>query len=75
LVAGGGLELRRIPCACPPGTEGTPNCNHGRSCAQLRSYGRDIALIMIQYVVARPRVCSAISCPPRRTWCGAERPG
>ena len=69
LIAGGGLELRLVPCACPPGTEGTPDCNFGRSCGQLRSYGRDIGGLMIQYVLAKPYVCGVASCPPRGSWC------
>ena len=33
LIAGGGLELKLVPCACPAGTEGTPDCNYGeRAC-------------------------------------------
>jgi len=32
LVAGGSLELRMVPCACPPGTEGMRECNYGRAC-------------------------------------------
>src|SRR5216683_3149754 len=62
LIAGGGLDLRLVPCACPPDTEGTPECNEGRSCGELRSYGRDIGGMMIQYVLAKPYVCSATSC-------------
>ena len=69
LIAGGGLELRLLPCACPTGTEGTPDCNNGHSCSQLRSYGRDIGAIMIQYILAKPYVCGATSCPPRASWC------
>lgn len=69
LIAGGGLELRLVPCACRTGAEGTPDCNNGRSCGQLRSYGRDIGAIMIQYVLAKPYVCGATSCPPRASWC------
>jgi endonuclease YncB( thermonuclease family) len=34
-IAGGGLELRLVPCACPPGSEGTRYCNHGRACGVL----------------------------------------
>ncbi len=30
LVAGGEIDLRRVPCACPRGTEGTGQCNYGR---------------------------------------------
>ena len=69
LVAGGGLELRLVRCACPPGTEGTSACNFGRSCGELRSYGRDIGAIMIAYRLAHPYVCGAHSCPPPQSWC------
>jgi len=69
LIAGGGLELRLVPCACGPGTDGTPECNNGGACAQLFSYGRDIGGLMIRYVLARPYTCSANSCPPRASWC------
>lgn len=69
LVAGGSLELRAVPCACPPGTEGTASCNYGRSCAILTAYGRDVGATMIQYRLARPYVCSTASCPPRPSWC------
>jgi endonuclease YncB( thermonuclease family) len=69
LVAGGGLELRLVPCACPPSTEGTAACNFGRSCGELRSYGRDIGTIMIAYRLAHRYVCGAQSCPPPQSWC------
>jgi hypothetical protein len=69
LIAGGGLELRLVPCTCRPGSDEAPECNNGGACAQLLSYGRDIAALMIQYVVARPYVCSASACPPRGSWC------
>ena len=69
LIAGGGLTLRMVPCACSPGTEGTPDCNGGQACGDLRSYGRPIGGIMVQYVLARPYVCDALPCPPRKSWC------
>jgi len=69
LIAGGGLALRLMPCPCPAGTEGTPECNHEHACGQLHSYGRDIGGLMIQYVLARPYLCGATSCPPRGSWC------
>jgi micrococcal nuclease len=69
LIAGGGLELRLIPCTCRSGTDEAPECNNGGACAQLFSYGRDIGALMIQYVLARPHVCSAGACPPRGSWC------
>jgi endonuclease YncB( thermonuclease family) len=42
IVAGGGLDLTFVRCACAPGTEGTPRCNYGRRCGVLRSRGRDV---------------------------------
>jgi len=69
LIAGGGLTLRLLPCPCAADTQGTQDCNDGRACGELRSYGRDIGVLMIQYVLARPHVCSASSCPPRAPWC------
>jgi endonuclease YncB( thermonuclease family) len=36
LVAGGGLDLERLPSSCRPGTEGTQRCNYCRACAELR---------------------------------------
>ena len=69
LVAGGGLQLRLVPCACPPGTEGTRACNHGRSCGYLRAHGRDVGATLIQNRVARSFICGATSCPARGSWC------
>jgi endonuclease YncB( thermonuclease family) len=42
LVAGGGIDLERVACACRTGTEGTPRCNYGRSCGVLRVRGQDV---------------------------------
>ena len=39
LVAAGDLDLRRVPCGCAPGTEGTGQCNYGRLCATLKVRG------------------------------------
>jgi endonuclease YncB( thermonuclease family) len=69
LIAGGGLELRLVPGACPPGTEGTQRCNYGRSCGVLTAHGRDVGATMIQEGLARSYVCGATSCPPRGSWC------
>jgi endonuclease YncB( thermonuclease family) len=69
VVAGGGLELRRVPCSCRPGTEGSSLCNYGRACGELRSHGRDVAGIMIGLSLARSYVCGATTCPPRESWC------
>ena len=69
LVAGGELDLRRVPCACPRGTEGTGQCNYGRFCGTLKVRGRDVATIRIAEGLAERYVCGAASCPARRNWC------
>jgi endonuclease YncB( thermonuclease family) len=70
LVAGGGLDLERVACSCPPGTEGTPRCNHGRLCGTLTARGRDVGAILINEGLARPFVCGLWSCPAQQSWCG-----
>jgi endonuclease YncB( thermonuclease family) len=69
LVAAGELDLRRVRCACAPGTEGTGQCNYGRLCGTLRVRGRDVGAILIDEGLAEPYVCGASSCPQRRNWC------
>jgi endonuclease YncB( thermonuclease family) len=69
LVSGGPVDLRRLPCACPAGTEGTQECNHGRFCATLKVGGRDVGAILVGEGLAESYVCGATSCPPRRDWC------
>ena len=69
LVAGGRLELRLIPCSCPPGTEGMRECNHGRACGVLTAGGRDVGTTLISEGLAKPYVCGATSCPRRPSWC------
>jgi endonuclease YncB( thermonuclease family) len=71
LVAQGGLDLERVQCSCRPGTEGTPRCNYGRSCATLRSRGRDVGVVLIAEGLVRPFVCGRTSCPSRK-WCTFE---
>jgi len=69
LIAGGGLEMRLVPCACPPGTEGMRECNYGRACGVLTAHGRDAGATMIQEGIARLYICGTTSCPPRGSWC------
>ena len=69
LVAGGGLELERIPCSCPTGTEGTPRCNFERSCGTLKARGKDVGEILIAEKLAHRYVCGKWSCGPRAPWC------
>jgi endonuclease YncB( thermonuclease family) len=69
LVAAGGLDLTLIPCNCPPTTEGTQACNHGRACGVLRSAGRDVGPLLIAEGLARAYVCQGTRCPRRQSWC------
>jgi endonuclease YncB( thermonuclease family) len=69
LIAGGGLDLETVRCACRPGTEGTRRCNYGRACGVLKARGRDVAEILIGEGLAEPYVCGRTSCPARRDWC------
>jgi endonuclease YncB( thermonuclease family) len=69
LIAGGGLELRLVACACPAGTEGTRYCNHGRACGVLTAQGKDVGATLIQEGLARPYICGSTSCPRRDLWC------
>ena len=69
LIANGGLDLRMVPCACQPGTEGTSACNFGRACGYLSVHGRDVGATLISQGLAKPYLCGATSCPPRQLWC------
>lgn len=71
LVATGKLELKMIPCSCPPGTEGTGKCNYGRSWGHLFADGQDVGDVLVSEGLAVPFVCGSTSCPPTpRPWCG-----
>jgi Staphylococcal nuclease homologue len=69
LLKTGPANVQLVPCACPPGTEGTPSCNYGRACGVLTISGRDVGAILIAEGLARPLRCGAISCPKRVPWC------
>jgi endonuclease YncB( thermonuclease family) len=62
-------ELTRVPCACRADTQGTRDCNYGRSCGTLRADGRDVGNVLIAEGLARPYVCGATGCPRRGSWC------
>ena len=70
LVAGGGLDLEQVACACRVGTGGTMACNYGRACGMLRVRGKDAAEIMIGEGLARAYVCGGTRCPKRDGGCG-----
>ena len=66
----GSVKVRRVACACRPGTEGTSRCNFGRFCGTLLVDGRDVGKILIGERLAVPFRCGRTSCP--RTpgnWC------
>jgi hypothetical protein len=63
------IDLRRVPCACPSGTEWTGQCNYGRYCATLSARGQDVGTTLIGEGLAEPYVCTKTSCPPRKDWC------
>jgi endonuclease YncB( thermonuclease family) len=69
LVAGGGLSLTLVPCACRAGTEGTQACNYGRACGTLSAAGRDVGAVLIGEGLAKPYHCSGTRCPRREPWC------
>ncbi|CDX57952.1 putative transmembrane protein [Mesorhizobium plurifarium] len=64
------LELKMVPCSCPPGTEGTNRCNYGRSCGSLFANGQDVGDVLISEGLAVPFVCGDTNCPATpRPWC------
>lgn len=70
LVQSGKPSVTMVPCACAPGTEGTKQCNFGRSCGILRVDGKDVGQTLISEGLAAPFRCSQTSCPPLpRPWC------
>jgi endonuclease YncB( thermonuclease family) len=73
LVASGGLDFERVACACRAGTEGTPRCNYGRSCAMLKARGQNVGAVLIAEALARAFACGPTSCPSRESWCSNHR--
>ncbi len=72
LVRTGKTDLVKVPCACPPGTEGTAKCNYGRACGRLMVDGTDVATILIAERLAVPYQCGRTHCPRLpRPWCGS----
>lgn len=70
LLATGAATLTKMPCSCPPGTEGTSKCNFGRSCGVLVINGRDVASTLVAEGLAVEFHCGSTSCPPLpRPWC------
>lgn len=69
LLDEGPYDLRRVHCACAPGTEGTRRCNHGRLCARLFVNGSDVGTTLVAEGLAERYKCSSTSCPKRKDWC------
>lgn len=65
----GRVDLEYVPCSCPPGTEGTTKCNHGRACGIVRLDGRNICDVMIDEGLAVAFTCGSTSCPSMPNWC------
>lgn len=63
------LDLEMVPCACPEGTEGTPNCNKGARCGRLTADGKDVGPVLVSEDLARTVVCGPHACPRRVSWC------
>jgi hypothetical protein len=57
LVRQGPNDLHLVPCSCPPGTEGTERCNHGRRCGVLSVAGQDVGAMLIAEGLAVPFQC------------------
>jgi endonuclease YncB( thermonuclease family) len=68
IVAGGGLDLAIVPCACWQ-RRGYLNCNAGRYCGVLKAKGRDVSELMISEGLARPAQCGKACRDNQRSWC------
>lgn len=70
LLSSGPLTLMYVRCACRPGTEGTSECNYGRSCGIMRAGDVDVGSLLIAEGHAVPYVCTDATCPRLpRPWC------
>ena len=64
------VEVEKVACACLPGTQGTSECNYGRSCGVLRVDGRDVGPILVSEGLAVNFKCGRTTCPRTpRPWC------
>jgi endonuclease YncB( thermonuclease family) len=68
------IDLQMVACACPPGTEGTQQCNSGWPCGRLTVDGKDVGDILVAENLAHAFVCGQYSCPKRMSWCAFETP-
>ena len=68
------IDLQMVACACPPGTEGTQQCNNGWPCGRLTVDGRDVGAMLVAENLAHTFICGQYSCPKRTSWCPFEPP-
>ena len=68
------IDLQMVACACPPGTEGTKQCNNGWPCGRLTVNGKDVGAMLVAENLAHAFVCGPNSCPKRTSWCPSESP-
>jgi endonuclease YncB( thermonuclease family) len=71
---GGKIDLQMVACACPPGSEGTQQCNNGWQCGRLTVDGKDVGAVLVAESLAHTLVCGQYSCPKRTSWCSFEPP-
>lgn len=70
IVAGGGLDLAEVPCACAPRTVGTRLCNYKRRCGVLTARGEDVGRILIAEGLAQPFPYNLRRPARAPKWCG-----
>jgi endonuclease YncB( thermonuclease family) len=63
------IDLQIVACPCPPGTEGTQQCNNGWSCGRLTVDGKDVGAMLVAENLAHTFVCGQDACPKRMSWC------
>ena len=68
------IDLQMVACVCPPGTEGTQQCNNGWSCGRLTVDGKDVGATLVAENLAHAFVCGQYSCPKRMSWCSSGSP-
>jgi len=68
------IDLQMVACPCPPGTEGTQQCNNGWLCGRLTVDGQDVGATLVAEKLAHAFVCGQYSCPKRASWCAVESP-
>src|SRR5262249_36796638 len=69
LLDSGPIDLAEVPCSCPPGAQGTRQCNVGRRCGRLSVGGKDVGETLISEGLGVPFHCGPTSCPKLKRWC------